>query len=117
MDINYKDIGKRIQERRNKLGISQEKLAEMIDLTVGHLSGIENGKTKFSFPAIMHIANGLDTTTDPLVCGSLIKGVAIMQSEASELLADCTPDEAVIMIDTLKCLKKSLRQNKSSGEG
>ena len=56
------------------------------------------------------------TTTGPLEYGSLKQGIAIMQSEAFELLADCTPDEAVIMIDTLKYLKKSLRQNKSSGE-
>ena len=116
MEINYKDIGKRIQERRLSLGITQEKLAELIDLTEGHLSGIENGKTKFSFLSIMSIADALDTTPDTLVCGSLKKGKGIIEGELSELMADCTTDEAVIILDTLKCLKKSLRQNKTSSE-
>jgi len=117
MEINYKDIGKRIQEKRLELGITQEKLAETIDLTDGHLSGIENGKTKFSFPTIVNIANALNTSLDVLTCCSLVQGVNILQNEFSALLSDCTTEETVLIIDTVKSMKKSLKQKIVAGEG
>jgi transcriptional regulator with XRE-family HTH domain len=116
MEINYIDIGKRIQEQRVKLGITQEKLAEIIDLTVGHLSGIENGKTKFSFQTLINIANALDVTTDMLLCGSLKQGAGIIREEFAELLADCTTEECVVMVETLKTLKNTLRQQITGGD-
>ena len=116
MEINYSDIGKRIKDNRIKAGFTQEKLAELVDLSTQHLSGIENGKTKFSFQTIVNIANELNTSTDMLLCGSLKQGTDIIQGELSELIADCTTDEATIIIDTLKALKRSLRQNRINSE-
>ena len=116
MEINYTDIGKRIQDRRLERGITQEKLAEMIDLTVGHLSGIENGKTKFSFPSIIRIANMLEISVDELLCGSLVQGKPVLQNEYAELLADCSPDEVKLITDTAKAMKKSLQEKKAGGE-
>ena len=113
MEINYTDIGKRIQTRRVKLSITQEKLAETIDLTVGHLSGIENGKTKFSFGSMIRIANALEISLDELACGSLMLGRPIIQNEFSELLADCSPEEASIILDTAKAMKKSMKAKKN----
>ena len=109
MEVNYVDIGKRIQEHRLQKNITQERLAEMVVLSVPHLSGIENGKTKFSFQAILRIANALELSMDELLCGSLIQGKTVMQNEFANLLADCTIEEAGVILDTVKTLKKSLR--------
>jgi len=116
MDINYIDIGKRIQEQRLKNDVTQEKLSEMVDLSVSHLSGIENGKTKFSFPSIVRIANALNTSLDSLSCGSLLQGAVILQNEFAELLEDCSPEQKIIIIDTIKAMKKSMKQNESVDE-
>jgi len=109
MEINYADIGKRIQARRKILEMTQEKLAEIIDISIGHLSGIENGKTKFSFPTIVQIANVLEMSMDELLCGSLIIGKIASQNEVTALLSDCTPQETTMIIDIIKAAKKSLR--------
>ena len=42
-NIDYKLIGERIKEARRKAGLSQEKLAEMIDVTTVYVSKIERG--------------------------------------------------------------------------
>ena len=39
-------IGKRIKIIRNARKITQEKLAEMSELTLAHISNIENGQSK-----------------------------------------------------------------------
>jgi transcriptional regulator with XRE-family HTH domain len=109
MKVNYVDVGKRIQEQRLQKNITQERLAEMVGLSVPHLSGIENGKTRFSFQAILRIANALEFSMDELLCGSLVQGKIVMQNEFADLLADGTVEEAGVILDMVKTLKKSLR--------
>ncbi|MCL2301059.1 MAG: helix-turn-helix transcriptional regulator [Firmicutes bacterium] len=109
MEINYADIGNRIRKQRKGLKITQEKLAEMTELSVQHMSGIENGKTKFSFQSILRIANALELSMDELLCGSLMQGKPVMQNEFANLLADCTAEETGLILSMAKALKKSLR--------
>jgi len=109
MEINYEDIGRRIREQRRHLKITQEKLAELVDLSIQHMSGIENGKTKFSFASLVRIANVLELSMDELLCGSLLQGKTVLRNEFTDLLTDCTAEEAKIILDIAKALKKSLR--------
>lgn len=43
MDIDYGKVGERIREIRLKRGITQEKLAELSDLSPQHMNRIERG--------------------------------------------------------------------------
>ena len=107
--VDYEDIGHRIKTTRKKQNISQERLAELADISVSHMSHIETGQTKLGLPAMVRIANGLSISVDELLCGSLMQGKAVMQGEFSNLLADCTTEEAKVILDTSRALKKSLR--------
>lgn len=40
-------IGSRIAQRRKMLGMPQEQLAEIVDLSIQTISNIENGKKQF----------------------------------------------------------------------
>ena len=48
MEIDYKAIGQRIKIARIKKGITQEAVADIIDITPAHMSNVETGKTKVS---------------------------------------------------------------------
>ena len=113
MSIDYIDIGSRIRNGRKRKNMPQEKLAELAALSVQHLSGIENGKTKFSFQSIVRIANVLEISMDELLCGSLVQGKAVMQNEYAEMLADCSPDEVKLIIDLTKVIKRSIREKRT----
>ena len=41
MNVDYKLIGSRIKAERKKLGITQEVLAEKLDVSIGYVSQIE----------------------------------------------------------------------------
>jgi len=114
MDVDYIDIGKRIKGSRKRLGITQEKLAEKLDLSCQHLSGIENGKTHFSFGTIINIANALNMSLDELACGSLTQGNAVLQTEFAVLLSDCSLYETKVITDVAKTVKKSLREKQDN---
>ena len=47
-NIDYILIGKRIKAARKALGMTQEKLAEELDVSIGYISQVERGVTKIS---------------------------------------------------------------------
>ena len=46
MSIDYKLIGKRIKTKRQHIGLTQEKMAEHLLVSVGYVSQIERGISK-----------------------------------------------------------------------
>ena len=58
---NKKLLGKRIKEIRRNKGLTQEKLAELVDIDITTLSGIESGRHFPSLITLEKIAKILDT--------------------------------------------------------
>mgnify|MGYP003307919335 CR=1 FL=1 len=50
------NIGKRIKELRKEAGLTQEKLAEELSVTVGYVSQIEGGRVKINLEMLGKIA-------------------------------------------------------------
>ena len=44
--IDYKSIGLRIKAARQQLHYTQEQVADLCDVSIQHISNIENNKTK-----------------------------------------------------------------------
>lgn len=65
--LNIKLIGKRIRECREKEGVSQEKLAELVSLSPHYLSAIERGIKLPSLETFIRIANQLGVSADTLL--------------------------------------------------
>ena len=57
---NKQLLGKRIKELRKSAHLTQEKLAELIDIETGSLSGIESGRHFPSLPTLEKIAINLN---------------------------------------------------------
>ena len=60
MAVDYVSIGKRIQLKRKSNGITQERMAESISVTVGYISQIERGITKVNLDTLSKVAEILD---------------------------------------------------------
>lgn len=107
--VDYKKLGKRIKERRVKCRLTQEKLAELVNLSVPHISHIENGQTKVSLEKLVMIANTLQTTVDTLLSDSIEESAAITGSEMMEVVSDCDRHEMKDLLRILKYFKEFLR--------
>ena len=55
-------VGKRVRELRNKLGISQEELADIAGLDRTYITSIECGKRNISIVNIERVAKALGVT-------------------------------------------------------
>jgi transcriptional regulator with XRE-family HTH domain len=111
MELDYKAIGKRIKIARIKADITQEILAETINLSPTHLSNIENGTTRVSLTSIVKIANALSVTVDDLLCENVIKARVQFEKDIEALLKDCDEYEIRILKDMLEALKTTLRKD------
>lgn len=107
--VDYKKLGKRIKERRGQCRLTQEKLAELVNLSVPHISHIENGQTKVSLEKLVLIANTLHTTVDSLLSDSIEESEGITSQEMIEVIHDCTGREMRDLLRILKYFKEFLR--------
>ena len=110
MEIDYKAIGQRIKIARIKKGITQEAVADLIDITPAHMSNVETGKTKVSLPTLIEIANALSVSVDVLLC--VLASQNIFKGEAKEIVEDCDEYETRFLVDLLKCAKTAMRKDK-----
>lgn len=111
--MNYKKIGEEIKKGRITADLTQEKLAEMLNISAVHLSNIERGKTSMSLDIIVNISRILQIPLEVLLCSEvgLPNQKLIMNNKFAELLEDCNPCELLALYDIMKATKDSLRNN------
>lgn len=108
--VNYYKIGGRIRHFRKARGLSQEKLAERVNVSTAHISHLETGNTKLSLAVLVDIAAVLETGIDELVVGSESTGRGAAFSAVAEVTDPCTTREAKIIAEILKSAKQAMDQ-------
>ena len=71
-ELCLQGIGRRIMERRRKLGLTQEALAEKGDVTAQFVSYAEAGKRAMRPENLLKIAAALGVSADYLLTGDII---------------------------------------------
>ena len=109
-ELNYKLVGQRIRAIRKKRGMTQERLAELAEISPQHCSGIETGAAKVSLPALVKIANALNASMDELLLDSIsaVEKPSLMK-EVETVFGDATPDETYLMLAQAKRIKEAVR--------
>ncbi len=92
------DIGNLIRVSRMKKGYTQEQLAELLDITPGHLKHMESGKRKPSVPLLFQMMRLLDFSVDAVV---------FPEQENSKIihldgLTDAESDAVIRLVDVIK---------------
>ena len=95
-DNNFclQEIGKRIIERRKKLGLTQEALAEKGDVTTQFVSYAESGKRAMRPENLLKISSALGVSADYLLTGEIVDKDLLILSEKMRKL---TPSQLRII--------------------
>lgn len=107
VSMDYYEIGQRIRKIRKAHGLSQEELAEKINISTTHMSHIETGNTKLSLPVFVDIAAALDVRADDLLSTHAATTSATLE-EISAIMEHCTAQEAKVISDIVKAAKLSM---------
>lgn len=70
MNIDYREVGRRMAKRRKELGLKQYQVCEMIDVNYKYISNLETGRSAPSLEMLMDICTALKTTPDYLLIGT-----------------------------------------------
>ena len=65
--MNYTQLGKRIREERKKIGLTQSKLAEDIDISDAYMGQIERGERSLTLNTLVRLVNRLGISIDYLL--------------------------------------------------
>ncbi len=80
-DFHMEDVGRRIMERRKKMGLTQEALAELCDATTQFVSYAETGKRAMRPENLLKLANALGVSADYLLTGEIVDKDLLILSE------------------------------------
>ncbi len=94
VELYLKEMGERIMQRRKKLGLTQEALAELSELTTQFVSYAESGKRGMRPENLMKVAAALGVSTDYLLTGDIIDKDKLLLSEKLDKL---TPQQVRIV--------------------
>lgn len=110
--MNYYEIGQRIRKYRKAYNLSQEQLADKVQISTTHMSHIETGNTKLSLAVLVKIADALSVQTDALLFDAPQVNRTAITDEIIDVLNSCDTQELMVITDVIKSLKISLDKNK-----
>ena len=108
--MNTKEMGLRIKQCRKARKMTQEQLAEVIDISPHYLYEIERGSKSVSLPILADLADTLQTSLDYLVTGNLPTQMDYFYTdELNEILIDLTLSQRSNLCRVLKPLMPYLK--------
>ncbi len=92
------EFGKKIKRMRLNRGLTQEELAEAVDLSQRAMSGIETGENFASAETIDKLVSALDTTLEELFSTNHLKVQEDLRQEIDEKLNSINDDSEKLII-------------------
>lgn len=102
---------KKFKHCEKKRGLTQEQLAEALDLSKNHLSAIERGIYGVKIDLLVNIMNYLNCSADELFCDVIDKGTVIRASKLSEKIDKLPTDEQIRILDVVETMVKNAKKN------
>ncbi|MCD2346856.1 helix-turn-helix domain-containing protein [Clostridium guangxiense] len=102
--MNYLALGKRIREERLKLNLTQEQLAESIDVSNSYIGLIERGERSVTLETLVKIAKRLGVTIDYLLKESIELENDNFLDQLKQLLDGRNINQKQMALDVLKVM-------------
>ncbi len=107
MAVDYTVIGERLKKARKDKHLTQEQLAEKIDVSIAFLSRIERGSSQINLKRLSQICQILDVTEGDILNGSSSKSTKYLNSEFADLLRNCSAQKQKLIYDIAKVIAEN----------
>ena len=105
--IDYYKLGLRVRQARQERKLTQQRLAELADLSPNYVGKIERSASVISIETLVKLAIALKMPVEYFLQDSLMEIVSDNQEEeAIEMLRRMTPKERAFAIENMKLCKK-----------
>ena len=107
MSLNYSIIGERLKQARIKQNLTQEKLAEKLEVSVAFLSRIERGSSHINLNRLNQICTILKVSEGDILNGSSTDSSLYLNKDFSNLLKSCPPEKISLIYNIAKVIAES----------
>ena len=104
MALDYTIIGERIKIARTKAKLTQENLAEKLDVSVPYLSRIECGDAFINLKRLNQICEILGVTEGEILNGVSTTSSNYLSENFAKLLINCSPEKSKLIYNIAKMI-------------
>lgn len=108
------NLGKHIRSQRIRVGLTQQELAEKVNLSVKSISCIERGINYPSPENLFDIAKVLDMSIDMFLFGYKKFNVSVNMSEINANLELLTCENQLVLINVVEAVTQALLSNQKT---
>ena len=107
MAVDYNIIGERLKQSRMNKNLTQEKLAEKLDVSVAFLSRIERGSSHINLNRLNQICTILEVSEGDILNGASSTSSLYLNKDFSNLLKNCPPEKISLIYNVAKVIVES----------
>ena len=102
MNIDYRLIGERIKKERKRNEMTQETLAERLNVSIGYVSQVERGITKISLDLLGAISAILNCDVAYFISKSAIHSTEYMETEILNEIRELDSKKRKYILEIIK---------------
>jgi len=106
MALDYTIIGERLKKARMDKKLTQEKLAEKLDVSIAFLSRIERGNSHISLKRLSEVCDILGVTEGYILNRASTKSHNYLNEDLSTLLKDCSSEKQKLIYEIAKVISE-----------
>lgn len=104
MALDYKIMGERLRMARQNKGMTQDQLAEKLNVSIAFLSRIESGKTRINLVRLNEICTITGVSESYILNGTSEDSPTYLTKEFNELLKDCPANKKKQIFEIAKII-------------
>lgn len=102
--MDARKIGENLRAARRRAGLTQEKLAEQVQVSTVFISQLETGARAPSLDTLLALSARLHVTLDALVRGGEEAQPGAAAREVASLLKNCGPDRLALVLRVVRAM-------------
>jgi len=102
--MDYIRLGQRIREERLKLGLTQARLAEDVDISEAYVGQIERGERNLALDTLIRLSNRLGASVDYLLKDSVDGSNDDIINQFRQLTENRSMEHKQLVIDVVKTI-------------
>ena len=107
MAIDYSEIGSRIKQARLAKIMTQEVLADKIDISVAFLSRVERGNSHINLKRLNQLCGLLDVSEGYLLNGASSSSENYLDKEFTDLIKSVSPEKQKLIYNVAKAIAET----------
>ena len=109
--IDNKSIGERIRLEREKMGLTREKLAEIVGLSSIYIGQLERGERQMSLDTLVKLSDCFNVSMDYFIKGEDWQ-YDIYKRQGVSLIDRCSEEEKSVIEDIAKAILPHIKKQK-----